>query len=153
MIHGEIIADVGSDHAYLPIWLYLNQKIKKAYALDISENCVDRIKTNLQKYHIPEDIIIPVLSDGLSCFENNNNFQELTDIIIAGMGGETIAGILHNPRENINININYILQPNSKIIFLKKYLHKNKFEIIREEIVQSKKKFYTIINAKLKRGE
>ena len=145
MIRGDIIADIGSDHAYLPIWLYFNKKIKKAYAVDISEKCFNRIKANLEKYNIPEDIIIPVLSGGLDYFERNNNFSELTDIIIAGMGGETIADII-KPVQNIN----YIIQPNSKIIFLKKFLHKNNFEIIRETAVESRKRFYTVINAGFK---
>jgi len=97
MICGDVIADVGSDHAYLPVWLYQNNRIKKAYALDISENCVNRIKTNLRKYNISQDVIIPVLSDGLECFESKKekyDFSELTDIIIAGMGGENIAEII-----------------------------------------------------------
>jgi len=152
MIRGEIIADVGSDHAYLPIWLYLNNKIKKAYAVDISENCVNRIKKNIKKYNISEDIIIPVLSDGLTKI---NDFDKISDIIIAGMGGETIAGILEKAQTPAVCGrhplskggLNYILQPNSKIKFLREFLHNNDFEIIQDIIVESKKRFYTIINA------
>jgi len=176
MICGDIIADVGSDHAYLPVWLYLNNKIKKAYALDISENCVNRIKINLKKYNIPEDIIIPVLSDGLACFDSDRhvvgtsgspcptlfNFYELTDIIIAGMGGETIAGIISQIPVNVNENFlngasrtprptaNFILQPNSKIITLREFLYDNNFEIIQDITVESKKRRYTVINARLR---
>ena len=141
LIQGEIIADIGSDHAKLPIWLYLNKKIKKAYASDMSINCVDKIKINIKKYNIPENKIIPVLSDGLN-FANDEILQEITDIIIAGMGGETIAKIIKPIK-----NINFILQPNSKIIFLQKFLQENKFKIIKEIKIEDKKRFYTIINA------
>ena len=147
MLCGDIIADVGSDHAYLPIWLYLNKKIKKAYALDISENCIKKIKLNLKKYNIPEDIIIPVLSDGLSCFETEYDLSELTDIIIAGMGGETIADIIAQSG-GLAENLNFILQPNSKVEFLREYLYDNKFDIIQEIIAEDENRLYNIINAR-----
>jgi len=160
MIRGGIIADVGSDHAYLPIWLCLNNKIKKAYALDISENCVKKIKANLKKYNISQDIIIPVLSDGLACFEPDAchsersgeslfDFSELTDIIIAGMGGTTIAEIIDKIEKTKNINaVNFILQSNSKTEVLRKFLYKNKFDIIQEVITENKNRIYSTIQAK-----
>ena len=146
MICGDVIADVGSDHAYLPIWLYQNNKIKKAYALDISENCVNRIKSNVKKYNIPTDIIIPVLSDGLSCFDCEYDFAELTDIIIAGMGGQNIAEIIKNA--NIINDVNLILQPNSKMRFLREFLRDNNFDVLQDIVIESKNRRYTVINAK-----
>ena len=150
MVCGDIIADVGSDHAYLPIWLYLNNKIIKAYALDISENCVNKIKTNLRRYSISQDIIIPVLSDGLTCFGSEFNFFELTDVIIAGMGGNNISKIIEDIHKLKNINeINFILQPTSKSEILRKFLYDNKFDIINEVIVEDNKWIYNIIQTKL----
>ena len=138
-----MLADVGSDHGYLPIWLYLNSKIKKAYALDISENCVARIKSNLKKYNIAENIITPVLSNGLEWLENSGAISQITDITIAGMGGETIAGIIKNAG-----GVNLVLQPNSKSGFLTGFLRENGFEILRETTAEHKKRVYNIINAK-----
>ena len=146
MICGDVIADIGSDHAYLPIWLYQNKKIKKAYAVDISEKCVKRMKTNLKKYNIPEDIVVPVLSDGLDYFKGGGGVSYLTDIIIAGMGGKTISGIIDNIKNAENLN--FILQPSSKSDYLRKFLYENKFSIISEVIVEDKKWIYNIINAK-----
>ena len=145
MICGDVIADVGSDHAYLPIWLYLNKKIKKAYAMDISEKCVNRIKSNLKKYNIPEDVIIPVLSDGFIGFENKYDFNELTDIIIAGMGGKIISEIIE--QTPLVKNINFILQPTRKDEYLRDFLYKNKFDFT-EIIIEERKWIYNIINAK-----
>jgi len=144
MITGGIIADVGSDHAYLPIWLRQNGKIKKAYALDISANSIKKINRNLRKYNIPEDIITPVLSDGLSGLEN---LRGITDIVIAGMGGENISRIIKSIEESEIKNINFILQPNTKVEFLRGFLYKNGFDITDEIIAEDETRLYNIIRA------
>ena len=148
LVHGDIIADIGSDHAYLPAWLVKNNRIKKAYAIDISAKCVARIKTNLARFNIPQEIITPVLSNGLSEL-NAADLTGLTDIIIAGMGGETIAGIIDNITIENSANINFILQPNSKKDFLKEYLLTNNFKVLQEMRVQDKKRYYIIIAAEV----
>ena len=141
LISGGITADVGSDHAYLPIWLLLNKKINKAYAIDISANSIAKIKRTLEKYNISEEIIVPVLSDGLSEF---SGLHEVTDVIIAGIGGETISEII----KDIKIkNINFILQPNTKVEFLREFLYKNGFYIIKEMVAEDKSRLYNIIQA------
>jgi len=149
IICGDTIADIGSDHAYLPIWLCGNKKIKKAYAIDISEQCLQKIKKNVKKHDIPENMIIPALSDGLSCFKNQFDFYGLSDIVIAGMGGESIAKIIEKAKTVYDISgINFILQPNSKIVFLKNFLNENNFNTESCAVIESKKRFYTVINAK-----
>ena len=154
MLKGDVVADVGSDHAHLPIWLYLNKKAKKSYALDISAKCVEKTKANLKKHGIPETAVVPVVSDGLSCFGSLYDFAELTDIVIAGMGGESIARIIENMKKtNDEKNLqrlNIVLQPNSKIISLKKYLRENSFEIAEETTIEDKHRLYAIIKTKFK---
>ena len=141
LVQGDIIADIGSDHAYLPAWLALNNKIKKAYAVDISAACVERIKANLEKFGISRDIIEPVLSDGFAELEH----IKLTDIIIAGMGGENIAGIMGGIKNPAGIN--FILQPNTKTEFLKNYLLNNNYRILDEVRVDEKRRYYNIMRA------
>lgn len=149
MVRGDTVADIGSDHAYLPIWLCREKKIKKAYAIDISEKCVAKIKKNIQKHDIPENVIIPVLSDGFSRFESGFDFCGLSDIIIAGMGGESIAKIIEKTKTLYDINgINFVFQPNSKIVFLQNFLSENNFDTKICVVIESKKRFYTVINAK-----
>ena len=150
LVRGGIIADIGSDHALLPARLVKTGKIKKAYAIDISAKCVERMKNNLADFNIPQEIIEPVLSDGLTALENikNINLNSLTDIIIAGMGGETIAHIIADIKKPENIN--FILQPNTKKDFLKDFLTANNFDILQELTVRDKKRFYNIISAILK---
>jgi len=146
MVQGSVMADVGSDHAYVPIWLYLSKKITKAYALDISENSINKIKANIKRFNITPDCVVPVLSDGLLCFKYD--LPELTDVVISGMGGENIAEIISNTNINKIRNANFILQPNSKIEILREFLYKNKFDIICETVVEDDKRLYNIINAK-----
>jgi len=141
LVCGDIIADIGSDHAYLPAWLAKNNKIKKAYAIDISEKCVERIKKNLARFGIPREIIEPILSDGLAGLEN----IKPTDIIIAGMGGETIAEIITGIKEPAGIN--FILQPNTKKEVLKEFLAANNFMVLQEIRVQEKRRYYNIMRA------
>ena len=141
LVQGDIIADIGSDHAYLPVWLVKNNKVKKAYAVDMSANCVERIKINLAKYNISQEIITPVLSDGLTELEN----IELTDVIIAGMGARSIINIISGIKEPAGIN--FILQTHTKKEVLKDFLLANNFKILQEIIIHEKKRFYDIMRA------
>ena len=137
LIRGDIIADIGSDHAYLPAWLVKHGRIKKAYAIDISANCVERIKANLARFNISWEIIEPVLSDGLPELEN------LSDIVIAGMGARSIMNIISGIKNPSGIN--FILQTHTKKDLLKDFLLSKNFKISHEIIVQDKKRFYNII--------
>ena len=148
LARGDILADIGSDHAYLPVWLVQNSKIKKAYAVDISEKCVERIKKNLARFNIPHTVIMPVLSDGLSSFENIPD--KPTDIVIAGMGGETIAEIINGAGIEEYTDVHFILQPNTKKEKLKDFLSANNFKILREITVREKRRVYTVISAEIK---
>ena len=148
MICGDVIADVGSDHAYLPIWLYLNKKIKKAYALDISENCIKKIYENLEKYNISTEVITPVLSDGLSCFADDVDCPFINsefNVVIAGMGGENIAEIMKKAQGFKSAE--FILQPNSKVEILREFLYKNRYDIVTEMIVEDENRLYNIMKA------
>ena len=142
MITGGVVADIGSDHAYLPVWLWQNNKIKKAYAIDISANVINKIKLNLLKYNISEEIIIPVLSDGLP-----NGFNDVTDVVISGIGGGTISQIINKINADKK-DINFILQAANKDEILRGFLYNNGFDIINEIIVEAGKRIYNIINAK-----
>ena len=81
--------DVGTDHAYLPIWLTLNNKINFALACDVKTGPLKNADKNIRKYDL-ENIIKTRISDGLK----NVNEAEAEQIIIAGMGGNIISNIL-----------------------------------------------------------
>lgn len=138
---GKKIADVGTDHAYLPIWLAKKNLITAAIAADINEGPLILANKNIIKYHV-EDIVRTVQSDGLQ----NINSEDADDIIIAGMGGDIIVKILENVDWIRNNNKRLILQPMSGDEKLRFFLFENKFKIVKEETVISQGRVYTVMS-------
>ena len=122
---GAVAADVGTDHAYIPIFLVNTEKCPAAVASDINEGPLERARINAEKYGAADSITF-VMSDGLC----NIPLDDLgvTDIVICGMGGELIARIIGACDYVKNENIRLILQPMTKPDQLRKYLSENGFE-------------------------
>lgn len=137
-----MIADIGTDHAYLPIWLAQNLKITGAAACDISyESCV-KAEKNIKKYALEEKIKV-VRTDGLNGVEK----YAPNDIIIAGMGGELIIGIISDNVYIRNINVRLILQPMTRQPLLREYLIRHDFDIIGEALTTERGRIYQTICA------
>lgn len=137
------LADIGTDHAYLPVWLAKKGKIISAVAADIKKEPLARGQATIEKYNA-SSLVSTRLSNGLQEFKSN----EADDIVIAGMGGEMIASILENCPWAKDGSKRYILQPMTKAVNLRKYLYENKFEIIKEETAIVDKKIYSIMLVK-----
>ena len=136
---GAIVADIGTDHAYIPIFLTLEGRVKHAIASDINEGPILRARENILEYGL-EGKITTRISNGLNGIEQ----YEPTDILICGMGGELIADIIDACEYVKKSNIRLILQPMTSIYELRSYL-KNGFLTIDENIVYEDGKFYQII--------
>lgn len=136
--------DIGTDHALLPIWLILSGRAGSALCADISPMPLIRAEKNIEKYcpGIPT-----VLSDG---FENISCSRE-DCVIIAGMGGETIAGILRAGTSSGEAGA-YVLQPMSKAGELRRYLADSGFSIKRWSLVKDRGRIYECLLAQ-KQGE
>lgn len=133
---GAFFADVGTDHAYLPIYLAENNLIFHAVAADINRGPLLRAKVNIKKYNL-EEKIDTCLSDGFEELDGNS-FDTAS---IAGMGGILIARILEKaPRGKL-----YILQPMRDAHFLRAYLSSNGFELVDEKLAEEGNKIYTVI--------
>lgn len=133
---GAFFADVGTDHAYLPIYLTENNLISHAVAADINRGPLLRAKGNIKKYNL-EEKIDTCLSDGFEELDGNS-FDTAS---IAGMGGILIARILEKaPRGKL-----YILQPMRDAHFLRAYLSSNGFELVDEKLAKEGNKIYTVI--------
>lgn len=133
---GAFFADVGTDHAYLPIYLAENNLIFHAVAADINRGPLLRAKGNIKKYNL-EEKIDTCLSDGFEELDGNS-FDTAS---IAGMGGILIARILEKaPRGKL-----YILQPMRDAHFLRAYLSSNGFELVDEKLAEEGNKIYTVI--------
>ncbi len=129
------IADIGTDHALVPCWLY-RQGAKEIYAADIAEGPLACAKATAELYGIKD--IKFLLSDGL------DSVPPVDDVIIAGMGGEMIADILSRCTY-LNKDMRFILQPMTKDHLLRRELYRNGFEIITEKTAAVSKKVYTVI--------
>ena len=136
---GAILADIGTDHAYLPIYLALNNRIKFGYASDINKGPIDRALENIRKYNL-DSLIKTNLANGLDGIEN---FAP-TDITICGMGGELIAKIIDSSTYVKNKNVRLILQPMTCVKELREYLQKGFYTIV-ENVVFEDDKLYQII--------
>ncbi len=143
LVSGEGTAcDVGTDHAYLAVELLKSGRCRKVIASDLAKGPLNAAKRTLMQSGFMSKAEL-VLSDGLA----NVPEEGVTDVVIAGMGGETIVHILEECSW-IKGNVNLILQPMTKISFLRKWLCNNGFNIVCEKIVCEGRFFYTIMKAK-----
>ena len=139
--HGSIAADIGTDHAYLPVYLVQNGICERALACDVNKLPLESAKKTIELYELSDKIEVR-LSNGL-CEINSN---ECDDVVICGMGGELIANILENCNWMKSDKYNLILNPMTKADKLREYLAKNGFKIKSETAAESHQKHYTIMN-------
>lgn len=135
------IADIGTDHAYLPIWLCQVGKCPAAIAADINPEPLSRGKIAIEN-HNAQELVKTRLSDGLENILEN----EAEDFVIAGMGGELIASIISKCSFAKNPEKHFILQPMTRSEFLIKFLCENGFEIIKQDCCVASGKCYTVIS-------
>lgn len=139
----SIVADIGTDHGYVPVYLVENNISKKVIGSDISKGSLDKIIEYIKTLNL-EDKIDARLGDGLEVIKP----FEIDTVIIAGMGGLLIRDILEKDKEITDSIVNFILQPMVAAKELRQYLVENNFEIVKEELVKEDNKYYEIIFAK-----
>lgn len=132
------IADIGTDHAYIPIWLALNSIITSALACDIRSGPLENASKNIEKYSL-SNVIDTRLSDGLLNVREN----EVNEIIIAGMGGNIISNILSSCTWKNKKDKIFILQPMKYEERLRDFLAKNGYIIEKENATICSGKVYT----------
>lgn len=140
--HGSIVADVGTDHAYLPIWLLHRGICTSAVATDIAKGPILRAKENIETAGM-SDKIFTLHTDGLCGAEA----YYPTDIVICGMGGELIVKIISAAEFVKNEKIRLILQPMTRGEILRKYLLDGGFNIISEKLSKAENRVYQCICA------
>lgn len=139
---GSRLADVGTDHGYIPISLILRGQIQAAVAMDIGQGPLERAKEHIQAYGL-DTYIKTRLSDGLTKLAPG----EADTVLIAGMGGALTARILENGGHCLQAVKELILQPQSEIFKVRTWLCENGFVITEEDIVLDMGKYYPIIKA------
>lgn len=139
---GNRLADIGTDHGYVPIYLVEKGIIPEAIAMDINEGPLERAKEHINEYGFNDKIKVR-LSDGLAKLKEN----EADTVLIAGMGGNLMVRILENGRDVLESVKELVLSPHSEINLVREYLCENNYEIIDESMVFDGGKYYTIIKA------
>ncbi len=137
---GERVADIGTDHGYLPIFLRKSGKCPFVIASDIREKPLNSAKANVKKAGI--DGIDFRLCDGLSAVMED----EVDAVIIAGMGGECIASILQNSNLTRGSGKHFVLQPMNSPEELRRFLCTEGYTLKNECAVRDGGRIYTVMN-------
>ena len=126
------LADVGTDHGYLPIALVKNNKIGHVYAIDNKKSPLKKAKSNIEKNNL-ETSITPLLSDGIFSL---NEFVEI--IVIAGMGVKNAINILeNNPEIYLKAKL-IIIEAKNSLSDLRAWLNTKQYPIVLETITFEK---------------
>lgn len=131
-------ADIGTDHAYVPIYLVKKGICEKAVAADISSGPLEYAKKNVVQSGLSDKIEL-VLSDGLK------SVPQCEAYIIAGMGGELICSILRGRKIGMD---SFVLQPQRSFDTLRRFLAENGFEITREALSREGGRMYCALAAR-----
>lgn len=137
---GASVADIGTDHGYVPIYLIKNKIASKVIAMDINRGPLERAKMHIIGHGLKGQIETR-LSDGLKMIKPG----EVDGMIAAGMGGSLVIKILEDSKEVVDYLSFAILQPQSEISKVRKYLHDNGLIIVDEDMVEEDGKFYPMM--------
>ena len=144
----DTLADVGTDHGYIPVYCVQQGKCRRAIAMDVNPQPLDRADANIKKYNLTESISTR-LSDGVQKLSPD----EADVIVIAGMGGQLIMNILEAGKDIITDNTLLILQPMLAAKELREFLSGNGYDICGEYVSREENKFYNIITVRRGKAE
>jgi len=140
----QVAADIGTDHAYIPIELLLTGRCQRAIAADVNEGPLTRARLNAAVYGV-DDKMLFCLSDGLQNIPLAE--ENVGDIYVCGMGGELIASILAASDYVKNPSVRLILQPMSCAAELRIYLFEAGFRIVAEKLATDGERIYQCLAA------
>ncbi len=139
---GKAMADIGTDHGYLPIYLIEKKKMERAIACDINQGPLDRARENLISSGMMDRISLR-LGGGLSPLEKG----EVDGVTICGMGGLMIRQILEDDREKAQALSWLVLQPQNHVAELKVFLSTHHFRVEKEILSQDGGQLYELLLA------
>lgn len=139
---GNRLADIGTDHGYIPIYLVTKEIVPFAIAMDVNQGPLERARLHIEEQGL-KDKIETRLGSGLLPLHK----QEVDSIVIAGMGGALITRLLEEGKEVLEEGTELILQPQSEIYKVRHWLHDNGYQILWEDMVKEEGKFYFILKA------
>ena len=119
---GAVVADVGTDHGYVPIWLVQEEVAAGGFAMDVNQGPLERAKAHIAACGLTDRIQVR-LGDGLSALSD----EEADTVIIAGMGGPLIVRILTEGLETARRMKRLILSPQSELPSVREFLERQGF--------------------------
>jgi tRNA (adenine22-N1)-methyltransferase len=140
---GAHLADIGSDHGYLPVALMRRGAIAAAVAGEVALTPFRAAERTVRENELEQHITVR-LASGLAAIEPGDG---ITTISICGMGGETIRDILDSGKARLNGQERLVLQPNGGEQPLRQWLMENAYSIVCEELLRENRFFYEIIVA------
>lgn len=142
---GSRVADVGTDHGFVPIELVLRKLAAGAVAMDVRPGPLGRAQEHIRQRGL-EGRIETRLGDGVERLGTG----EADTVVIAGMGGPLVIHIMEQGRRLWGHVEHWILSPQSELDKVRRFLHRNGFYIAREDMVAEEEKYYTVIDAVFK---
>ena len=139
---GLVVADIGCDHAFLPIDLVSRGICPSALAMDVNKGPLERAKAHVKEAQL-EDRIELRLSDGMTKLKPG----EAECAILAGMGGKLICRILNDAPETLSTLKELVLSPHADVREVRLFLDAHGFRIVQEAFLLEEGKYYTVIKA------
>ncbi|MEJ5279300.1 tRNA (adenine(22)-N(1))-methyltransferase TrmK [Pseudomonas sp. MYb541] len=140
---GARLADIGSDHGYLPVALMRRGLITMAVAGEVATTPFHAAQRTVRDNGLERQISVR-LADGLAAMKPDDG---ITAISVCGMGGETVRDILESGKRHLSGQERLILQPNGGEQPLRQWLMDNGYSILREELLRENRFYYEIIVA------
>ena len=137
---GSRLADIGTDHGFVPIFLVESGRIPSAIAMDVNAGPLERAREHIALHGLEEKIVTR-LSDGLTALGKD----EADTVLIAGMGGALTVRILDQRKDLPSQVKELVLQPQSEIGLVRRYLEHSGWKIVREKMVREDGKYYPMM--------
>lgn len=142
LVHkGACVADIGTDHGYLPIFLVQNRISEHVYACDVRKKPLERAASHISSYGLEDNISI-CLADGLKGIEKG----EVNTVTICGMGGRLMQDIIEAGKDRLTDGTQLVLSPQSEVRGFRVYLLGNNIDILSETMVKEEGKYYFIMD-------
>lgn len=138
-----VMADIGTDHGYIPIYLVKNNIVRSAVAADISQGSCNKARVNIDLSGLGDKIDVRC-GNGLEVIAKG---EKVNAIVIAGMGGLMAISVLESNKEAVENACQLVIQPQRDIDKVRRYLHSIGYYIEDENMLREKDKFYTAISA------
>lgn len=135
-------ADIGSDHAYLPCYVCLQDSEARAIAGEVNEGPYQSAKRNVEQSNLSNRIDVRK-GNGLKVLAEN----EVEQVVIAGMGGSLITTILNEGKKKLGAVNRIIAQPNVDAVAVREWFYKNGFDLVDEKILMEDGHIYEVLVA------